>query len=88
MEKQSCAYGVDYRYENSDFPVELTEYDMMYDLGLIAMVESLPSWFNYGGSDSLRNHEFKLFNRPTASWKIECDLDGDTREEAIKKTQI
>ena len=52
------------------------------------MLETQPSYFTYDVTESMKRHTLKAWNRPTASWSLECETVGKTREEALKKTTI
>lgn len=86
INRQRCEFGVDLRFEDSGM-VDLNEYDLMLENGLLGTMEYLPSVFVYGGLNSYTGHYLKTFNRPTGSWLLECENDGRTIEEALKKIE-
>ena len=66
----------------------MSEYDLMAQNGLLSVFETQPSYWSYGITEQMKRHPLKTWNRPTASWSLECEKDGKTREEALKKTTI
>ena len=66
----------------------MSEYDLMFQNGLLSVFEYEPSFFSSGVSESMKKHIMQTWNKPTASWSLECEKQGKTRDEALKRTTI
>lgn len=61
---------------------------MLIENGLARKLESQTSYYVYSDVESRKAHDLKTWNRATAPWSISCEIEGKTREQALKKTQI
>lgn len=64
---------VDNRF--TDTGGQVSEYDVQNDSGVLAMLNELHLIEDYAPESMKRETEYKLWTRPTISWKIECDTD-------------
>ena len=57
---------------------------MMEESGVKQILESKPAYFFYMQTNELAKfNEFKSWNRPVHSWKLSCESEGKTRDDAL-----
>ena len=87
--KGGCEFDErDERYKSASIDYETNELAMMGEYNLDSVLMQQPSFFQYSAYDSIKDHKLSLWHRPTIPWKLECDQRGDTRFDALEKTQI
>jgi hypothetical protein len=79
-----CTSGSDMRSQESG--LKISEFDLLVENGVLDILEDYRSFTHtvFPGSSVLKNHELKSWSRSTIPWSLQCESDGDTRQQLLK----